>query len=101
MVAGVVVPVAAGVVAAGVVAAGVVAAGAAGVVVTASAGAGLAGLAGAGFGWLLGLGGAEDARVCALGMVSVAWAQPLRRWLPTRSLAVNGVFTSPASQAAA
>ena len=73
----------------------------AGILIETAAGAGLAGLAGAGFGWLLGLGGAEDARVCALGMVSVAWAQPLRRWLPTRSLAVNGVFTSPASQAAA
>ena len=46
-------------------------------------------------------GGADEARVCALGMVSVAVAQPVRRWLPTRRRAVKGVITSPSRQASA
>ena len=82
---------------AGVAGAAVAGAGGTGVVV-----AGVAGAAGfAGFGWFLGFGGADEARVCALGIVSVAAAQPLRRWVPMRRRAVKGVITSPSRQASA
>lgn len=65
--------------------------------------AGVAGRVAAGVARRVVVAGAELARTCALGMVSVGPAQPVRRWPPVARRAVKGYFVSdmPSEQAAA